>query len=102
MYSAQTNGSHTGKIGVTTPYCILEDLFDSSTVAACEECFDMVETRRDVWVASPFDRPVCANRLLRLCNAVKRRLSRSQNTVLCGRILMFLASVTPISDKSGQ
>ena len=32
---------------------------------------------------------------------MKRRLSRAQNTVLCGRILMFLASVTPLSDKSG-
>jgi hypothetical protein len=33
--------------------------------------------------------------------ALKRRLSRAQNTVFCGRILMFLASVTPLSDKSG-
>jgi len=30
-----------------------------------------------------------------------RRLSRSQNTVFCGRILLFLAKFFPISERSG-
>ena len=30
-----------------------------------------------------------------------RRLSRSQNTVFCGRILLFLAKFFPLSERSG-
>ena len=30
-----------------------------------------------------------------------RRLSRSQNTVFCGRILLFLAKFFPVSERSG-
>lgn len=30
-----------------------------------------------------------------------RRLSRSQNTVFCGRILLFLARFFPFSERSG-
>ncbi|CAD1478339.1 unnamed protein product, partial [Heterotrigona itama] len=33
----------------------------------------------------------CKNNLLRMCNDLLRRLSRSQQTVFCGRILLFLA-----------
>ena len=32
---------------------------------------------------------------------VLRRLSRSQNTVFCGRILLFLAKFFPVSERSG-
>jgi len=40
--------------------------------------------------------------LLRMCNELIRRLSRTEDTVYCGRIMMFLANVYPISDRSGQ
>lgn len=30
-----------------------------------------------------------------------RRLSRTQNTVFCGRILVFLAKFFPVSERSG-
>lgn len=38
--------------------------------------------------------------LLRTCNDLLRRLSRSQNTIFCGRIQLFLARLFPISEKS--
>ena len=41
------------------------------------------------------------NTMLRLCNSIKRKLSKSLHTVFSGRILMFLAAVTPLTDKSG-
>ena len=87
---------------VTAPHSLLEDLLDCLTVARCEQVFSFMEARRSVWVASPFDKAVCSNKLLRICNSLQRRLSRTQDTVFCGRILMFLASVTPLSDKSGE
>lgn len=39
--------------------------------------------------------------LLRIANSLLRRLSNTQNTVFCGRILMFLAYVYPLSERSG-
>lgn len=41
------------------------------------------------------------NQLLRTCNDLLRRLSRSQNTVFCGRILVFLANFFPFFERSG-
>jgi len=39
--------------------------------------------------------------LLRSCNELLRRLSKAKNTVFCGKILMFLAKVFPLSERSG-
>jgi len=39
--------------------------------------------------------------LLRFCNELLRRVSKTENTVLCGKILMFLASVFPLTERSG-
>lgn len=50
---------------------------------------------------APFNVSGCFTRLLRICNSLKRRLSRSQDTALCGRILIFLASIFPLCDRSG-
>lgn len=38
--------------------------------------------------------------ILRTCNSLLRKLSKSCNTEYCGRVLMFLASVYPISERS--
>ena len=38
---------------------------------------------------------------MRICNDLLRRLSRTQNTVFCGRILLFLAKFFPFSERSG-
>lgn len=58
-------------------------------------CFDS-----DVW-KEPLFFASCKNQLLRMCNDLLRRLSRSQNTVFCGRILLFLAKFFPFSERSG-
>lgn len=36
-----------------------------------------------------------------MCNDLLRRLSKSQNTVFCGRIQLFLTSLFPLSERSG-
>ncbi len=38
--------------------------------------------------------------LTRLCNELMRRLSKTQNTVLCGRVLLLLAHLFPLAEKS--
>ena len=41
------------------------------------------------------------NRFFVMISDLLRRLSRSQNTVFCGRILLFLAKFFPFSERSG-
>ncbi|PRD23706.1 UNVERIFIED_CONTAM: Thoc1 [Trichonephila clavipes] len=75
-------------------------MFESSTIAECEKYFSFVESRVEVFKKEIFFK-ACKNHLLRSCNDLLKRLSRSQNTVFCGRILMFLAHIFPLSERSG-
>nr|CAG4643807.1 EOG090X0324 [Lepidurus arcticus] len=84
----------------TMPVILLSDIFDALTLDKCEELFSCVETKVTFWKQDMFF-AACKNNLLRLCNDLLRRLSRSQNTVFCGRILLFLAKFFPFSERSG-
>lgn len=44
---------------------------------------------------------VCSTSNIFLFADLLRRLSRAQNTIFCGRILLFLANYFPFSDRSG-
>lgn len=82
------------------PVSLLVDIFDVKTLDFCENLFGFVEINVNVFKEQHFFTP-CKNSLLRMCNDLLRRLSRSQNTVFCGRILMFLANFFPFSERSG-
>ncbi|RWS30926.1 THO complex subunit 1-like protein [Leptotrombidium deliense] len=82
------------------PIMLLTDLFDCKTLAQCELLFALVEKRVDIWKEEPFFKSV-KNQILRSCNDLLRRLSKSQNTVFCGRILVFLAKFFPLFERSG-
>lgn len=84
----------------TIPVVLLGDVFDVSTLDNCETIFTFVEQNVAVWKEECFFSS-CKNNLLRMCNDLLRRLSRSQNTVFCGRILLFLAQFFPFSERSG-
>eukprot|EP00092_Neocalanus_flemingeri_P011999 GFUD01012936.1.p1 GENE.GFUD01012936.1~~GFUD01012936.1.p1 ORF type:complete len:653 (-),score=159.55 GFUD01012936.1:48-2006(-) len=83
-----------------TPIQVLSDMFDILTLAHCESLFKTVEQEVSTWRESVFFMS-CKNNLLRICNDLLRRLSRTQNTVFCGRILLFLAKFFPFSERSG-
>lgn len=38
--------------------------------------------------------------MLKTCNSLLRKLSKSYDTEFCGRILLFLATIYPISERS--
>ena len=38
---------------------------------------------------------------LRTCNNLLRRLSKGRDAVLCGRVMLFLARMLPLDDRSG-
>lgn len=79
---------------------ILSDIIDTSTLAVCEQLFDFVEENLSTWKSATFF-SAGKNNILRMCNDLLRRLSKAQNTVFCGRILLFLAMFFPFSERSG-
>ncbi|XP_001655616.2 THO complex subunit 1 [Aedes aegypti] len=84
----------------TIPVVLLGDIFDAVTLDKCEQIFTYVENNVATWKEELFF-TACKHNLLRMCNDLLRRLSRSQNTVFCGRILLFLAKFFPFSERSG-
>jgi len=84
----------------STPFVLLSDIFDGITLDKCAEMFCYVEDRVDTWKSAQFH-SAGKNYLLRMCNDLLRRLSKSQNTLFCGRIQLFLARLFPLSEKSG-
>lgn len=85
---------------VTIPVVLLGDVFEAVTLDKCERIFKVVEELVSTWKEEIFF-TACKNNILRICNDLLRRLSRAQNTVFCGRILLFLAKFFPFSERSG-
>ncbi|CAG9865113.1 unnamed protein product [Phyllotreta striolata] len=84
----------------TMPVVLLGDIFETLTLDVCEDMFTFVEQNVNVWKEDLFFSG-CKNNLLRLCNDLLRRLSRTTATVFCGKILLFLAKFFPFSERSG-
>eukprot|EP00854_Cymbomonas_tetramitiformis_P014405 gene14405-17035_t len=80
-------------------FTIIEEIFEGSTLADCQEVFTWVENQTEtlrqdgLWKRGKLI-------MLRTCNEVLRRLSKAHNTVLCGRILTLLAHFFPLSERS--
>ena len=83
----------------STPFTLISDLFDCLTIDKCEHLFTYIEFNTEIWM-EPNLYNLAKIYLLRICNEFLRRLSRSQNTILCGRIQLFLARLFPMSEKS--
>ncbi|KAJ3682309.1 hypothetical protein LUZ60_014882 [Juncus effusus] len=78
---------------------LLEDLIEISTIKDCKEVFGYIESKQDILGKQElFGRGKLV--MLRTCNQLLRRLSKSNDVVFCGRILMFLAHFFPLSERS--
>ncbi|GLE10737.1 hypothetical protein PINS_up022977 [Pythium insidiosum] len=89
----------------TAAYKLLEDLMDGQTISTCEKLWELLEERKERLSSSDFipesGRPTKASLcLLRLCNALLRRVSKTHNSVFCGRILVFLSFTFSLSERS--
>ncbi|XP_058496219.1 THO complex subunit 1 [Solea solea] len=89
-----------GICSATTPFILLGDVLDCLPLDKCDKIFSFVEDNVSTWKSNSFY-TAGKNYLLRMCNDLLRRLSKSQNTVFCGRIQLFLARLFPLSEKSG-
>ncbi|KAH3695458.1 THO complex subunit 1-like [Dreissena polymorpha] len=81
------------------PLLLLTDIFDVIPLEQCEDLFNLVEDKVRIWKSQTFY-DTGKNFLLRMCNDLLRRLSKSQNTVFCGRIQLFLSRLFPLAEKS--
>jgi THO complex subunit 1 len=78
---------------------LLEDLTEVSTIRDCKEVFGYIEGKQETLGKSElFSRGKLV--MLRTCNQLLRRLSKTNDVVFCGRILMFLAHFFPLSERS--
>ncbi|CAF0711165.1 unnamed protein product [Brachionus calyciflorus] len=84
----------------TTPIHMLNDMLSTLTIEKCSEIFCYLEDSSHIWKSELFYQSV-KNYLLRMCNDLLKRLSKSQNTVFSGRIHLFLAKLFPLNEKSG-
>ncbi|KAH8877261.1 THO complex subunit 1 [Schistosoma japonicum] len=83
-----------------TPFLLFSDVFNTKPISLCEEMFGFMEET----IITLKDVPLFGsgrNTLLRMCNDLLRRLSKSQNTVFCGQIQLFLTRLFPLDEKSG-
>ncbi|KDP40562.1 hypothetical protein JCGZ_24561 [Jatropha curcas] len=78
---------------------LLEDLTEMSTMRNCKDVFGYIESKQDILGKQElFARGKLV--MLRTCNQLLRRLSKANDVVFCGRILMFLAHFFPLSERS--
>ncbi|CUS10902.1 unnamed protein product [Tuber aestivum] len=87
--------------GANLPLDLIEELFDSQTIPSCECLFRYLESRIDRVTAGVEGGKGKALVLLRLCNELLKRLSKTEDTIFCGRILIFLSKSFPIGERSG-
>ena len=88
--------------GVVEPACVfnaLEQLVETCTIADCEDVFTWVEAQRGRLSADALWRRGKLV-MLRTCNELQRRLSKTADTVLRGRVLLLLSSLYPLSERS--
>ncbi|GAB2226525.1 hypothetical protein Droror1_Dr00022335 [Drosera rotundifolia] len=78
---------------------LLEDLTEMSTMIDCKDIFGYIESKQDILGKQElFARGKLV--MLRTCNQLLRRLSKANDVVFCGRILMFLAHFFPLAERS--
>eukprot|EP00286_Rhodomonas_abbreviata_P025419 CAMPEP_0181299002 /NCGR_PEP_ID=MMETSP1101-20121128/6097_1 /TAXON_ID=46948 /ORGANISM="Rhodomonas abbreviata, Strain Caron Lab Isolate" /LENGTH=573 /DNA_ID=CAMNT_0023404089 /DNA_START=166 /DNA_END=1884 /DNA_ORIENTATION=- len=87
------------------PLMAMHELFEGQTARQCDEAFAYMEQRveqmRKLVGTGEGTARYSQAALLRCCNALVQRLSKSCDLLLCGRVLMFLAHVLPLSERSG-
>ncbi|CAF3419930.1 unnamed protein product [Rotaria sp. Silwood1] len=91
---------HSELAAATMPVYLFNDLFTYTTIGISEHIFVVMEEKASIWRSPIFFQSV-KNVLLRMCNDLLKRLSKTQKTVFSGRILTFLAQLFPLNEKSG-
>lgn len=88
-------------IDYTSFLVIVEDILETVPINDLEILFDRFESNLKIKSYSSFNIDTRKLTMLKISNTILKRLSSSMDTKLRGRVQMALASIFPISDKSG-
>jgi THO complex subunit 1 len=87
-------------VDLNLPSTCLEVAVEAATNAECDGILSYLDSR-----LAEFKRPGLMQKshhtLLRTCTLLLKRLSKSQDASLCGRVLLFLAKFLPLTERSG-
>lgn len=85
------------------PLMVIHEMLEAQTADQCSQAFGYLEQRVDKLqqLTENGEHKYSQAALLRCCNTLMQRLSKSSSLLLCGRVLMLLAHVLPLTEKSG-
>ena len=89
-----------------TAFNLVDVAFDMFSIEECSEAWSIMEKRQNVlsqplFMGEEGKNSLSKLKLLQLCNRILHRCSQQLDTRFSGRILMFLASACPLSERSG-
>lgn len=90
-----------GHVDVTLPLILVEELFEIQTIGWCQVFWPYMISRERALTSNLTGIRAPGTTLIRLCNSLLRRLSKTQNAQFSGEIAIFLARAFPLSEKSG-
>ncbi|KAA8915457.1 hypothetical protein TRICI_002378 [Trichomonascus ciferrii] len=82
-------------------HLLIEELLDIQTIEWCQSFWPYMISRESEIANKLAGNKAPGTTLIRLCNSLVRRLSKTQDAQFSGQIAMFLARAFPISEKSG-
>jgi len=88
-------------LGAVTVIDLLEELMESVTLESAAAMFDWLDSHVDALRGLPGGGASWRLPLLRCCNALARRLSRGRDAALAARLLLLLARVQSLAERSG-
>ncbi|KZS93046.1 hypothetical protein SISNIDRAFT_485984 [Sistotremastrum niveocremeum HHB9708] len=83
------------------PMTVLQELTEMQTIDSCSHIFAWIEDRSARLTKGMEPQKGKALVMLRTLNELLRRLSKTEQTTFCGRILTFLSGVFPLGERSG-
>mmetsp|Transcript_3066 Transcript_3066/g.4569 ORF Transcript_3066/g.4569 Transcript_3066/m.4569 type:complete len:655 (+) Transcript_3066:73-2037(+) len=78
----------------------LEDILDFQTVKGCERIFPFIELNLQKVLTPKLFVKKTQLRVLKICNMLLKRLSKTTDTSLCGRVLILLAKTFDLDERS--
>lgn len=91
----------TAQIEHTLPLLLIEVLFEIQTISWCSCFWPYLISREATLTHKLTGTKAPGTTLIRLCNALLKRLSKNQNAHFSGEIAIFLARAFPLTEKSG-
>lgn len=85
----------------SVPLILLEDIMECSSFEQCKSIlFDILENRSEVLTKDLIPNKGKALVILRICNELLKRASKSIDGPFCGRIVFFLSKTFPLTERS--